>query len=229
MRTTLEYPSSPGQMALGKLLADELRAMGASAVEHDAHGLVWGTIPASVPHGIGSDVPTVLFNAHLDTSPEAAGSNVRPQVIESYSGGDIPLLQDGQVITVAGSPDLQGLIGHCLITSDGSTLLGGDDKAGVAAIMELAQHLLENPHLPHGEVRVLFTCDEEIGQRTAREPRQSGSVSGIYARWGRPGGGRSGEFFRRSTVGARHRQQHPPFARQRTHDQCRARASTVIG
>lgn len=160
----LEYPSSPGQMALGKLLADELRTMGASAVEHDAHGLVWGTIPARVPHGVGNGVPTVLFNAHLDTSPEAAGSNVRPQVIESYTGGDIPLLQDGQVITVAGSPNLQGLIGHCLITSDGSTLLGGDDKAGVAAIMELAQHLLENPHLPHGEVRVLFTCDEEIGR-----------------------------------------------------------------
>ncbi|MCA9158850.1 MAG: peptidase T, partial [Planctomycetales bacterium] len=103
----LEYPSSPGQMALGQLLADELRAMGASAVEQDVHGLVWGTIPANVPHGVGNDVPTVLFNAHLDTSPEAAGSNVRPQVIESYSGGDIPLLQDGQVITVAASPSLE--------------------------------------------------------------------------------------------------------------------------
>lgn len=160
----VEYPSSPGQIALGKLLTDELRAMGASAVEHDVHGLVWGTIPANVPQGVGSDVPTVLFNAHLDTSPEAAGSDVRPQVIESYSGGDIPLPQGGQVITVAGSPDLQALVGHCLITSDGSTLLGGDDKAGVAAIMELAQHLLENPHLPHGELRLLFTCDEEIGR-----------------------------------------------------------------
>lgn len=159
-----EYPSSPGQLALGKLLTDELRGMGASDVEHDAHGLVWATIPANVPHGITHSVPTVLFNAHLDTSPEAVGYGVRPQVIQAYAGGDIALPCDGRVITVADCPALQDLVGHCLITSDGSTLLGGDDKAGVAAIMELAQHLLEQSHLPHGEVRVLFTCDEEIGR-----------------------------------------------------------------
>ena len=161
---SLEYPSSPGQIELGKLLADELRAMGASAVEHDAHGLVWATLPANLPQGPAGRVPTVLFNAHLDTSPEAAGCNVRPQVIKSYSGGDIQLPCDGRVIAVADSPVLHDLLGHCLVTSDGSTLLGGDDKAGVAAIMELAQHLLENPQQPHGEVRILFTCDEEIGR-----------------------------------------------------------------
>lgn len=159
-----EYPSSPGQIALGKMLTDELRTMGASEVEHDAHGLVWATIPANVPHEITHSVPTVLFNAHLDTSPEAVGHGVRPQVIQAYAGGDIVLACDGRVITVADCPALQDLVGHCLITSDGSTLLGGDDKAGVAAIMELAQHLLEQPHLPHGEVRILFTCDEEIGR-----------------------------------------------------------------
>lgn len=159
-----EYPSSPGQITLGKMLAEELRGMGASEVEQDAYGLVWGTIPANVPHGTNHSVPTVLFNAHLDTSPEAVGHGVRPQVIRAYAGGDIALPCDGRVITVADCPALQDMLGHCLITSDGSTLLGGDDKAGVAAIMELAQHLLEHPHLPHGEVRVLFTCDEEIGR-----------------------------------------------------------------
>jgi tripeptide aminopeptidase len=159
-----DYPSSPGQQVLGKLLADELRSMGASDVEHDSHGLVWATIPASLPHGMHTHVPTILFNAHLDTSPEAPSQHVRPQVIESYAGGDIPLPCNGRVITADNSPALLQLQGHCLITSDGSTLLGGDDKAGVAAIMELAQHLLEYPHLPHGTVRILFTCDEEIGR-----------------------------------------------------------------
>lgn len=159
-----EYPSSPGQLVLGRLLADELQAMGASGVEHDSHGLVWATIPANLPTSARGSVPTLLFNAHLDTSPEASGTDVSPQVIEKYAGGDIALPRDGRVITVAGCPALQELVGQCLITTDGTTLLGGDDKAGVAVIMELAQHLLEQPYIPHGEVRILFTCDEEIGR-----------------------------------------------------------------
>ncbi len=154
------YPSSPGQLELGRMLADELQQMGAARVQHDTFGLVWATIPATVVERI----PTILFNAHLDTSPEARGDRVNPHVIEAYAGGDIALEKDGRVITVDGCSELQGLVGHCLITSDGTTLLGGDDKAGVAAIMELAQHLLENPGLAHGEVRILFTCDEEIGR-----------------------------------------------------------------
>lgn len=159
-----EYPSSPGQLELGRLLADELQAMGASGVEHDSHGLVWATIPANLPTAVYASVPTLLFNAHLDTSPEASGKDVSPQVIDKYAGGDIALPRDGRVITVAGCPALQELAGQCLITTDGTTLLGGDDKAGVAVIMELAQHLLEQPYIPHGEVRILFTCDEEIGR-----------------------------------------------------------------
>ncbi|MEC8555608.1 MAG: peptidase T [Planctomycetota bacterium] len=154
-----DYPSSPGQLELGKILTEELKAMGAQDAEQDVHGLVWATIPATVD----ADVPTVLFNSHVDTSPEAPGDNVAPHVIESYAGGDIPLAKDGRVIRVADCPELADLEGHCLVTTDGSTLLGGDDKAGVAAIMELANYLLENPTIPHGPVRILFTCDEEIG------------------------------------------------------------------
>lgn len=154
-----DYPSSPGQLELGKVLVEELKAMGADDPHQDEHGLVWATIPATVP----GDVPTVLLNSHVDTSPEAPGENVNPQVIEQYVGGDIELAQDGRVIRVQDCPALNDLKGHCLVTTDGSTLLGGDDKAGVASIMELANHLIENPHLPHGPVRVLFTCDEEIG------------------------------------------------------------------
>lgn len=154
-----EYPSSPGQLELGRLLVEELLAMGIDDAHQDEHGLVWATVPATVP----GPVPTILLNAHLDTSPEAPGDAVQPQVIEAYTGGDIALLRDERVIRVADCPDLKGMVGHCLVTTDGTSLLGGDDKAGVAAIMELAHTLIEQPHLPHGPVRVVFTCDEEIG------------------------------------------------------------------
>ncbi|WP_145084254.1 peptidase T [Aureliella helgolandensis] len=159
-----EYPSSPGQWTLGKILYEELRAMGLEEVEHDAHGLVWATLPSTAGDGASNTLPTILFNAHVDTSPDASGANVRPAVLERYPGGDIPLEKNGKVIDVASCPALNQLIGHTLITTDGTTLLGGDDKAGVAAIMELAEHLLEHPNLPHGPVRILFTCDEEIGR-----------------------------------------------------------------
>ncbi len=154
------YPSSAGQLQLGRMLASELKEMGIEETHQDDHGLVWATVPATVP----GSVPTILFNAHLDTSPEAPGEQVRPQVIQAYPGGDIPLAKESRVIRVADCPALEELAGHCLVTTDGTTLLGGDDKAGVAAIMELAQHLIENPRLPHGPVRILFTCDEEIGR-----------------------------------------------------------------
>ena len=155
------YPSTKGQLELGRLLVEELKAMSAEDVHQDEHGLVWATVPATVP----GPLPTILFNAHLDTSPEAPGDNVKPQVIERYSGGDIPL-PAGNAITTSSCPALNSMIGHCLVTTDGTTLLGGDDKAGVAAIMELAHHLIEYPSIPHGPIRILFTCDEEIGNGT---------------------------------------------------------------
>ena len=156
------YPSSEGQISLGRMLVQELRAMSAEDVQQDDRGLVWATIPATVP----GPIPTILFNAHLDTSPEAPGDHVQPQVIERYAGGDI-VLPAGNVIKTSDCPALLNMIGHCLVTTDGTTLLGGDDKAGVAAIMELAHHLIEYPSIPHGAIRILFTCDEEIGNGTA--------------------------------------------------------------
>lgn len=158
------YPSSPGQLVLGKLLADELREMGLKDVEHDSHGLVWATIPATAQAGGGQPLPVVAFNAHVDTSPETTGKNVKPHVIKQYKGGDIPLAGDPtKVIRVADNPELEKLVGQTIITTDGTTLLGADDKAGVAVIMELAHTLVEHPQIPHGPVRILFTCDEEIG------------------------------------------------------------------
>ena len=156
-----QYPSSPSQRDLGKILCDELIEMTVEDAHQDEHALVWGTVPATD----GVDCPTVALVAHVDTSPEAPGDEVNPQVIDDYRGGDITL-PSGATIEVASCPELVSLVGKTLVTTDGTTLLGGDDKAGVAIIMELAHTLIENPHLLHGPVRVLFTCDEEIGHGT---------------------------------------------------------------
>jgi tripeptide aminopeptidase len=155
------YPSSAGQFELGKLLVEELHEMGLTEAFQDERGLVHATVPATVSRV----VPTVAFNAHVDTSPETTGKNVQPHVIREYGGGDIPLPGDpSKVIRVTENPELTDLVGRTLVTTDGTTLLGADDKAGVAVIMETAAHLQEQPDIPHGSVRLLFTCDEEIGR-----------------------------------------------------------------
>ena len=155
------YPSTPGQLTLGRILREELDAMGVTDADQDEYGLVYATIPST----IAGPAPVVALNSHLDTSPETSGANVNPQVIENYQGGDISLPGDpSKVIRVSESPELDKLHGCTIITTDGTTLLGSDDKAGVAVIMETAAYLLEHPDIPHGDVRVLFTCDEEVGR-----------------------------------------------------------------
>ncbi len=154
------YPSSPGQLELGRLLMAELQAMGLRDAEQDNHGIVWATVPSNVT----KPTPTVAFVAHLDTSPETSGKNVNPIVHRKYTGGDIPLPGDPtKVIRAAENPELRTLVGKSLITTDGTTLLGADDKAGIAVIMEAAQTFMAHPEIPHGPVRLCFTCDEEIG------------------------------------------------------------------
>ncbi|WP_439620908.1 peptidase T [Gemmata sp.] len=167
------YPSSPGQLVLGKMLRDELLAMGLKDAVQDEHGLVFATVPGNVP-----GAPTIAFNAHVDTNPENSGKDVDPQVIRNYPGGDIVLPKDPtKVIRVKDNPDLNAVIGKTVITTDGTTLLGADDKAGIAVIMEAARTLVANPQIPHGPVRVVFTCDEEIGHGVKHlEPAQVGAV-----------------------------------------------------
>lgn len=153
-----KYPSSDGQLELGKLLVQQLKEMGIADVAQDQHGIVMGTVPGN------TDAPTVAFNAHVDTSPETTGKNVKPNVIENFDGNDIILSGDpSKIVTAATCKELPAAKGKTIITTDGTTLLGGDDKCGVAIIMELANHLLENPDIKRGDVRLLFTCDEEIG------------------------------------------------------------------
>jgi tripeptide aminopeptidase len=154
------YPSSPGQLELGRLLTQQLRAMGLKDADQDGHGIVLATIPATAKHG----APTVAWIAHVDTSPETTGLNVKPVVHDGYKGGDIVLPGDpSRIIRVADNPELDQLKGKTIVTTDGTTLLGADDKAGVAVIMEAAAQLLARPEAPHGPIRVCFTCDEEIG------------------------------------------------------------------
>ena len=159
---TDKYPSSPGQLELANLLAGELRALGAQCVEVSEHGIVMATVPGNV-----DSAPTIAWLAHMDTSPEASGKNVKPNIIRNYDGQDIRLPGDpSKVITVAETKGLAELKGKTLITSDGTTLLGADDKAGIAVIMTAVAHLLANPQIKHGPIRVVFTGDEEVGRGT---------------------------------------------------------------
>ncbi|MCH7597276.1 MAG: peptidase T [Planctomycetes bacterium] len=154
------YPSSAGQLELGKILAAELNELGLIDVRADEHGLVWGDIPATV-----AGAPRIAWFAHMDTSPEFTGKNVKPVIHENYDGKDIVLPGDStRVIRVDDCDVLAGLIGKTIITSDGTTLLGADDKSGIAVIMTAADHLMKNRDIPCGPIRVLFTCDEEVGR-----------------------------------------------------------------
>ena len=153
------YPSSPGQRELGQLIVQQLQEMGISDAQQDQHGIVMATITGNV-----AEAPVVAFNAHFDTSPETTGKNVQPNVIENFDGKDITLSGDtSKIITSETCAELPDAQGKTIITTDGTTLLGGDDKAGMAIMMELANHLMESPEIARGPVRLLFTCDEEIG------------------------------------------------------------------
>jgi tripeptide aminopeptidase len=155
-------PSTARQWVLAYMLAEELEQLGATNIRTSEHCMVYATIPANVPDGAA--IPVIGFLAHVDTSPAVTGTNVTPVVHENYQGGDIVLPGDrSQVITVAQNPALNGMIGDDIITTDGTTLLGSDDKAGVATIMTLVDTLLRNPDIPHGTIAVAFTADEEIG------------------------------------------------------------------
>ncbi len=154
-------PSTEKQWDLARLLADELKEMGMAEVEIDENAYVMATLPKN----ISEDVPVIGFVSHFDTSPDFSGTNVNPQIIEDYNGRDIVLNAAKNIIL---SPDyfedLQQYKGQTIITTDGTTLLGADDKAGITEIMTAMQYLLDNPDIPHGKIRVCFTPDEEIGR-----------------------------------------------------------------
>jgi tripeptide aminopeptidase len=154
-------PSTEKQKDLGRLLASELRAMGVRDAHLDEHGYVYASIAANTT----KEVPVICFCSHMDTSPDCSGKDVKPQIVRNYRGGDIVLSGDPtQVIRAADHPALKAQIGNEIVTSDGTTLLGADNKAGVAEIMDAAKFLIDNPQIKHGAIKILFTPDEEIGR-----------------------------------------------------------------
>jgi len=154
-------PSTEGQWTLARMLAEELKSIGMQDVTIDGNGYVMATLPANTD----KEVPVIGFLAHMDTATEFTGKGVKPQVVERYDGKDI-VLNEAQriVLSPRDFPDLARYVGHTLITTDGTTLLGADDKAGIAEIMTAMDYLLQHPEIKHGKIRVAFTPDEEIGR-----------------------------------------------------------------
>ncbi|MCV4234813.1 peptidase T [Virgibacillus sp. LDC1] len=154
-------PSTPGQLTLGQLLVDELKEIGMQDVTMDENGYVMATLPANSD----KPIPTIGFLAHIDTATDFTGAGVKPQIVEQYDGQDIILNRaQNVVLSPRDFPELNGYKGHTLITTDGTTLLGADDKAGIAEIMTAMNYLIQHPELKHGKIRVAFTPDEEIGR-----------------------------------------------------------------
>jgi len=154
-------PSTKGQMVLGTQLVKELKEMGIQEVSIDDNGYVMATIPSNVDKAI----PTIGFIAHMDTAPDMSGKDVNPKFVENYDGEDIVLNQENNIVlSPKDFPELKNYIGKTLITTDGTTLLGADDKAGISEIMAAVEYLIENPKFPHGTIRIGFTPDEEVGR-----------------------------------------------------------------
>jgi tripeptide aminopeptidase len=160
------FPSTVKQRDLSNLLVEELQALGIADAHLDEHGYVYATIPSNSPK---ATVPVICFCSHVDTSPDVTGAGVKPLIHTNWQGEDIVLPDDpSQIIRLADHPDLADQIGYDIVTASGSTLLGADNKAGVAEIMAAAEYLLQSPDLLHGPIRILFTPDEEVGRGTEK-------------------------------------------------------------
>lgn len=163
-------PSTEKQKNLSTLLVDELKGMGITDATTDAYGYVYATIPATTEK---QTIPVICFCSHIDTAPDCSGTNVKPILHRLYNGSDIILPDDtNQVLRIKDFPYLQQHIGHDIITASGLTLLGADDKSGVAAIMEATQYFMQHPAVQHGEIKILFTPDEEVGKGTEKVDMQ---------------------------------------------------------
>jgi tripeptide aminopeptidase len=178
-------PSTPGQLVLQRLLADELRAIGLADVTLDEHGYLTATLPSTA----GDDRPAIGFVAHVDTSPEMDGAGVKPIVHRAWDGRDIVLPDDPTaILRAADDPVLASCLGHDIVTASGTTLLGADDKAGVAIVVAAAEYLARHPDIPHGPIRIGFTPDEEIGRGADRfDVARFGAVCAYTLDGGRAG------------------------------------------
>jgi tripeptide aminopeptidase len=212
--TSSSCPSTEKQKNLGRLLVRELQEIGVADAHLDQYGYVYATIPANS----SKQVPVICFCSHMDTSPDCSGANVRPQIVRNYRGGDIPLCGDpSQIIRTADNPALADQVGNDIVTSDGTTLLGADNKAGVAEIMDAAQVLLANPQIKHGVVKILFTPDEEIGRGVDKADLKKLGADFAYTIDGETAGTVEDETFSAdgATVTIEGVSAHPGFAKGR--------------
>src|SRR3954453_15958768 len=205
-------PSTEKQKNLGRLLASELQAIGLADAHLDEHGYVYATIPANSD----KKVPVICFCSHMDTSPDCSGKDVKPQLVKNYRGGDIVLPADPtQVIRAAEQPALADQIGNDIITTDGTTLLGADNKAGLAEIMDAARFLIDNPQIKHGAIKILFTPDEEIGRGVDKVDLKKLGADFAYTMDGETAGNIEDETFSAdgATITIEGVSTHPGFAK----------------
>lgn len=209
------YPSTEKQKDLSRVLVQELQQMGVTEVELDDYGYVYATLPATTAK---TGVPVICFCSHVDTSPDCSGANVKPIVHTRYDGSDLVLPDDpAQIIRMSDHPDLKDQIGNDLITASGTTLLGADNKAGVAEIMDAVHYLISHPELEHGTIKILFTPDEEIGRGTAKVDLEKLGADFGYTIDGETLGSLEDETFSADAVHIRIQgvSQHPGFAKGR--------------
>src|SRR5229473_2507572 len=210
--TSQTCPSTEKQKDLGRLLVRELQAIGLADAHLDENGYVYATIPANTT----KNVPVICFCSHMDTSPDCTGKNVKPQVVKNYRGGDIVLPADpAQVIRVAEHPALSDQIGNDIITTDGTTLLGADNKAGLAEIMDAAHFLINHPQIRHGAIKILFTPDEEIGRGVDKADLKKLAADFAYTIDGETAGNIEDETFSAdaATITIEGVSTHPGFAK----------------
>ena len=188
-----KHPSTEKQKDLSKILVEELKGKGIENAEMDAYGYVYATIPSNSDK---QNIPAICFCSHVDTAPDCSGTNVKPILHKNYNGEDIILPDDKtQVLSTVTHPYLKEHIGSDVITASGKTLLGADDKAGVAAIMQAAEYLMDHPEIKHGDIKILFTPDEEIGEGTTKlDMKKLGAQFG-YTLDGGPAGSLEDETF----------------------------------
>ena len=209
-----KVPSTDKQLVLARLLETELKALGVENVRLSEFGIVYGMVPGNLPDN--SKVPTIGFIAHMDTSPAVSGANVNAIIHKNYQGGDIVLPNDKtQVITVAQNPDLKNLIGDDIITADGTTLLGSDDKSGIAELMTMIDILKQNPQIKHGNIAIAFTPDEEVGGGIEKFDIKGWGAKFAYTVDGEQLGDISNETWsaRTATVTFQGRSTHPGYAK----------------
>ncbi len=223
-------PSTKKQFDLANLLVDELKQIGVKDAKIDEHCYVYATIPSNLPEDEAKKVPAIGFVAHVDTSPDTSGKDVKPIVVEKFRGGDIVLkAEQGIAIRDDRCAALAKCVGHKLVVSDGTTLLGSDDKSGIAAIMNMAETLMENPEIKHGEIKIAFTPDEEIGRGADKFNLKEFDVKYAYTVDGEMPGEINKETFSANAakITTKGRDIHPGFAKDIMVNSIRAMATII--